>query len=252
MRTLIVSCSPKKRLSASALLAHVQRLSVRGTVSHLTLRRRSDFPAVLEQLCQADAVVLSMPLYVDGVPSHVLEFLKEAETFCKAHDLHLRLYCIANNGFIEGKQSEPLMRTLENFCARSGFIWCGGVGIGGGVMLNVNAVLMSLQLVLLPVSLLLNQMLPNGSTALEVLTDTAINLLVLLVLSSTVLFFLIRQGCAVNAGADAGIHYTRILIPSFIFIPIANVFFAIVSLFQGGIFRGWLAPKEISRSNPEA
>ncbi|OFK22821.1 hypothetical protein [Olsenella sp. HMSC062G07] len=252
MRTLIVSCSPKRRLSASGLLACVQRLSVRGTVRRLALRRRGDLPAVLEHLCQADAVILSMPLYVDGVPSHVLEFLREAETFCKENDLHPRLYCIANNGFIEGRQSEPLMRTLENFCARSGLDWCGGVGVGGGVMLNVNAVLMCLKLALLPVSLLLNRLLPDGSTPLDVLADTAINLLVLLALCSTILFFLVRQGRAVSAGADAGTHYTRVLIPSFIFIPMANVFFVIVSLFQGGLFRGWLAPKEIGQPNPEA
>jgi len=33
-------------------------------------------------------------------------------------------------------------------------------------------------------------------------------------------------------------------VPSFVFIIYADIFFTIMSLFQGGIFRGWLAKKE--------
>ena len=35
-----------------------------------------------------------------------------------------------------------------------------------------------------------------------------------------------------------------ILIPSFIFIAFADIFFLIISIFEGGIFRGWLAKKQ--------
>jgi hypothetical protein len=33
------------------------------------------------------------------------------------------------------------------------------------------------------------------------------------------------------------------MLPSFVFILFADIFFTIVSVFQGGIFRGWLAKK---------
>ena len=46
-------------------------------------------------------------------------------------------YVVSKGGFIEGSQNRPLMQVLENFCNRCNFQWCGGVGIGGGVMLNV-------------------------------------------------------------------------------------------------------------------
>ncbi len=73
-------------------------------------------------------------------------FLEEAERFFKENQLRLNLYCIANNGFIEGKQNEPLMQVLENFCSRAGVRWCGGgVGIGGGVMLNVTRIIFMVQ-----------------------------------------------------------------------------------------------------------
>ena len=77
-----------------------------------------------------------MPLYVDGPPSHVLAFLMDMENFCKERCLSLKIYVISNNGFIEGKQNAPLFYVMKNFCARSGSHWCGGIGIGGGVMFN--------------------------------------------------------------------------------------------------------------------
>ncbi len=36
----------------------------------------------------------------------------------------------------------------------------------------------------------------------------------------------------------------RMRIPSFVFILFADIFFLIISLLQGGVFRGWLAKKE--------
>ena len=68
------------------------------------LRNRKDFDHALSQLGSADAVCISFPLYVDGLPSHLAEFLSLAEEYCKARSLRFRLYAIANNGFIEGQQ----------------------------------------------------------------------------------------------------------------------------------------------------
>ena len=70
----------------------------------------------------------------------MLRFMEEMETFCRQHSLRLKVYCIANNGFIEGRQNEPLMQVLEHFCARAGLTWGGVVGIGGRVMLNVTRI----------------------------------------------------------------------------------------------------------------
>ena len=62
---------------------------------------------------------------------------------------------------------------------------------------------------------------------------------------SGVLFYLIRMGLKIRKSAPAGKKYTRILIPSFIFILFADIFFLIISLFEGGLFRGWLARKKV-------
>ena len=77
------------------------------------------------------------------------------------------------------------------------------------------------------------------------------NAALLLYFNLGVLVYLARMGGFIRKGACAGKKYTRILIPSFVFILFADIFFIIISLFEGGLFRGWLskkAPTEAGRS----
>ena len=66
---------------------------------------------------------------------------------------------------------------------------------------------------------------------------------VVLFLSLGAFFYCLRMGRAVNKGATLGVKFTRVLLPSFLFILAADIFFVIISVFQGGIFRGWLKQK---------
>ena len=59
-----------------------------------------------------------------------------------------------------------------------------------------------------------------------------------------VLFYLAGMGGAIRNGTFFGKKYTRILIPSFVFILFADMFFIIISVLEGGIFRRWLSKKE--------
>lgn len=146
MKTVFINGSPKKKLSVSQYLIFLQSMSVKGEKVKEHLRNRSDHERILNTLKDADAVVFCLPLYVDGVPAHVLSFMKEMEAFYKENEMHLNVYVISNGGFIEGKQNEPLMQVFENFCKRSGINWCGGIGIGGGVMLNVMRIMIFVEL----------------------------------------------------------------------------------------------------------
>ena len=188
MKTIFINGSPKKRFCASSYFLFLQRLFVGGEKVNEHLCTKGDYQRILDRLPGADAVVFGLPLYVDGVPSHVLGFLEEMERFCQEKALHLKVYVIANNGFIEGKQNEPLIQVMEHFCQR----W-------------------------------------------------------LLYFNLGVLFYIIRMGGAIRKGQAAGKRYTRILIPSFVFILFADLFFIIISLFEGGLFRGWLAKKKPDR-----
>ncbi len=244
MKTVFINCSPKKRFCASAYFLFLQRLFVGGEKVSVKLRTPADHARVLEQLRDAQAVVFCLPLYVDGIPSHVLRLLEVMEKTCREEKLTLKIYCVANNGFIEGRQNEPLMQSFEHFCSRAGLTWGGGVGIGGGVMLNVTRILFAVDIALL----LLNTVLSAANTGNFFPKDAWIsfgeNAALLLYFNLGVLFELARMGAAIRRGTVFGKKYTRILIPSFVFILFADIFFIIISLFEGGLFRGWLAKKE--------
>ena len=238
MKTVFIDCSPKKRLSASGFIAAVTKMLVFGKKVQCKLRTSKNYKSILDEIRDADTVVFSMPLYVDGVPSHVLPFLKEMEA--KYKDIHSdkRIYVIANNGFIEGRQNEPLMQTMENFCIRSGLTWCGGLGIGGGVMMNVMRIMICVVF-----GLTLLQMAMNGFD-FAILNDFGIDVLEILILGCGIITFDIWLAYCINRGKVYGKHYTRIMLPSFVFILFADLFFIIISLFQGGVFRGWFAKKK--------
>lgn len=244
MKTVFINCSPKKRFCASAYFLELQRLFVKGKKVTERLRNQSDHQRILNELSDADTVVFCLPLYVDSVPSHVLPFLKEMELFCKEHSIRLKLYSISNNGFIEGKQSEPLLRVFQNFCARSNLEWGGGIGIGGGVMLNVTRIVFIIQIGLLCLNILLNGIQSGNFLPVDAFTNFVEQALWILFLNLGVLFYIIRMGFAINKGKFFGKKYTRIMLPSFVFIIFTDIFYIIISTFQGGIFKGWLAKKQ--------
>ena len=244
MKTVFINCSPKKHFCASAYFLALQRLFTGGQKVTEKLRTPADYDRILGQLRSADAVVFCLPLYVDGIPSHVLRFMEAMEAFCRQNSLRLNVYCIANNGFIEGKQNEPLMQVFENFCVRTGLAWGGGVGIGGGVMLNVTRIVFVVEIALLVLNIVLSAVHTGDFFPKEAWLSFAENTGLLLYFNLGVLFYLSSMGRAIRKGTAFGKKYTRILIPSFVFILFADIFFTIISLLQGGVFRGWLAKKE--------
>lgn len=247
MKTVLINCSPKKRFCASAYFLFLEKLFLNGEKVTEKLRTPGDHERILEQLRDADAAVFGVPLYVDGIPSHVLRFMEKIEIFCRENDLHMNVYCIANNGFIEGKQNEPLMQCFDNFCARAGLTWGGGVGIGGGVMLNVTRILFAVEIALLVLNTVLSAVNTGNFFPKEAWISFGENAALLLFFNLGVLFYLGRMGACIRKGTFSDKKYTRILLPSFVFIIFADIFFIIISVFEGGIFRGWLSKKEYSR-----
>ena len=243
MKTVFINCSPKKRFCASAYFLFLQRLFTGGEKVTEKLRTPADHEQILHQLQEAQAVVFCLPLYVDGVPSHVLRFMEKMEKYCKENDLHPHVYCIANNGFIEGRQNEPLMQVFGHFCTRAGLNWGGGVGIGGGVMLNVTRIIFIVQAALLLLNIVLSVINTGSFFPKDAWISFAKNAVLLLYFNLGVIFYLARMGRFIRKGAFSGKKYTRILIPSFIFILFADIFFVIISFFEGGLFRGWLTKK---------
>lgn len=236
MKTVFINGSPKKKLSVSSYLLGLVRLLVRGEVVKDQVRNAGDYERILNSIVDADNVIFGLPLYVDGVPSHMLSFMKEMERFCIEKNIQLSVYVVSNGGFIEGCQNRPLMQVFENFCKRCNFQWRGGVGIGGGVMLNVMRIMFFVYVGLF----VLNIIMVGLNAALPIFAK---QLIIVLFFSLGAFVYCLRMGIAINKGANCGVKFTRILLPSFLFILVADIFFIIISIFQGGVFRGWLSRK---------
>ena len=107
--------SPRKKDSASFEL-----------LSMLDLEKRILFSASLP--AESRTVILSFPLYFDGIPAM---FLKELETLSPDYE---NVYAICNCGYYEGRAASPAFSVLRAFCARTGRRFLGGVGIGAGAL----------------------------------------------------------------------------------------------------------------------
>lgn len=243
MKTVFINGSPKSRFSASNYFLKWQSAFVQGHKIFLKLQTGSDHKTILEQIIDADVVIFSIPLYVDSLPSHVLTFLLEMEGFCKEHKLNSKIYVIANNGFIEGSQNAPLFRVMENFCTRSNLRWGGGIGIGGGVMFHALRIVLMIEIGIFFAHILISGILHANWASADAVQNFLFAVLAISFLHLGAAFYIAKMGLKINAGHDFGEKYTRILLPSFLFIPIADIFFVITSLLKGGLFKGWLRRK---------
>lgn len=96
----------------------------------------------MEQLTGCDALIFAFPLYVDGIPSHLLNCLIQLEMhFSGIKEKDTVVYALINCGFYEGHQAKLALEMMENWCARAGLKWGQGVGIGaGGMLLSIKNV----------------------------------------------------------------------------------------------------------------
>lgn len=91
----------------------------------------------IEKLLECDKLVFVFPLYVDGIPSHLLEALVQIENYIKNNNTKKpTVYGIINCGFYEGEHTKLALNNLEMWCKKTGLNWGQGLGIGAGGMLE--------------------------------------------------------------------------------------------------------------------
>lgn len=233
MNLLILNASPKKKGGASRFFSGFFRLFLPGVRKKaVSLSSRQDFQQVLKLFPNMEAVCLFIPLYVDGLPSHIVEFLIQAEKYCKAHRCRFRLYALCNNGFVEGKQNQPALCMLQAWCERAGITWSGGIGIGGGVMLQVLGIVYPILIGIFLLQMALS-LYSTGAVPGELWRSLAIQIFIWLFLNSGVLFCMARFSSAIRRKRVLTNQFTRVMIPSFLFVPIADIFMILSSLLQG-------------------
>jgi multimeric flavodoxin WrbA len=138
MNILLINGSPKKKGGASAFFSKVLGFMLfPQRVMSKTIGVSRNYENIFTYLKSMDTVILSVPLYVDGIPSHMIHFLQQMEWYCVHNKCKFMLYVISNSGFVEGRQNHAHLEQYKCWSERAGITWGGGLGIGGGVMLHV-------------------------------------------------------------------------------------------------------------------
>ncbi|HWS30333.1 MAG TPA: hypothetical protein VN512_09525 [Clostridia bacterium] len=133
MNIALINASPKKAESASEALLHDLKalLNDGNTLMDFTFNKPSVTEEEIKGLRGCRAWIFSFPLYVDGIPSHLISCLRQLEqTRIGSEDTYV--YGIANSGFYEGRQNRNALAILKNWCGKAGLAWGMGAGLGGG------------------------------------------------------------------------------------------------------------------------
>lgn len=142
-KVCLVNGSPRGELSCSKyLLDQLKSMIaredlVKEDLSVIECLNKETQAETFEQLAHADYIIMALPLYIDSIPSHLLDFMYQLERYFQANvrlevRKQIRLYAIINNGFFEGSQTKNAVRIMQHFAAAVGLKWRFAVGIGAG------------------------------------------------------------------------------------------------------------------------
>jgi len=133
MNIALINGSPKKTESSSGALLHDLKslFPAEYSIKEFRMNKPTLTEAEIEELQGYSTWVFAQPLYIDGLPSHLLFCLYQLEQALST-DKVIRVYAIVNGGLYEGKQSHHALAIMENWCKRAGLQWGMGIGYGGG------------------------------------------------------------------------------------------------------------------------
>lgn len=240
MKTLLVDCSPKKKLSTSSYLLSSLSFQIKGKKEKIKLLPKN-YDSICKNMQKADVVVLAMPIYVDGVPASVLRFFEYAQNYCaENHISSLKIYAIVNCGFYEGKQTKTCHRIIENWCNSCGFSYMGGIGQGAGEMIGIIrfvnpfiAVVGSL------IQFIINAILLGSKfTFVEALErvgfiNIAVNVGLFFIFNIFMYIAIFKLAKACRHMKSTPVIYSTVFCPRFLFVVFADLFWIIRALLHG-------------------
>lgn len=226
MKIMICNCSPKKEGGASVFFSKILKFFLfSGSVIVKRVSLSLNYEDTFCNLDDIDALVLSVPLYVDSIPSHLIPFLKKLEIFCKEKKCNFRLYVISNSGFTGGHQNKPHIEQYKCFCERSGIKWGGGLGIGGAVMLQaVFYAILSWSLIQFIIGVIVNLVYGRQAIDTALIAGFSHTIFWWFFLLSGMFLYLFIFARAVKRKKSIKNLYTRVMVPSFIFLIVADIF----------------------------
>ncbi len=140
MKIALINGSPKQKNSASECILKALQTFIpeEHAITQFDFRNPQLSTREMELLAGHTAWVFAFPLYVDGIPSHLVGCLQQLEQYIKDKSGNgIMVYGLVNCGFYEGRHNMPAIQILRNWCKKSGLQWGQGTGIGAGGMLSM-------------------------------------------------------------------------------------------------------------------
>lgn len=108
-----------------------------GPEQEVTIHRAyGEREPILEDLPNSGALVIAFPLYVDGLPSHLLGLLRWLQAAMPERQRPVKVYVIANNGFYEAEQNRAAIDMVWKWCDACGLTRGRALAVGAGEMLQ--------------------------------------------------------------------------------------------------------------------
>lgn len=137
MKIMMIDGSPKVSKSNSEYFLNILSDFIESKdIVKYKLSKKVDYEDIIKEINTIDTLVFAFPLYVDSLPSHVLEFLIMLEENFKDNLKGVNVYVIANCGFYEGKQNKIVLNIMKCWCKKMNIKWAQGIGIGDGEMMG--------------------------------------------------------------------------------------------------------------------
>jgi multimeric flavodoxin WrbA len=238
MKLLFLNASPKRKFSTSQYFLDLLKIQMAGCkTKEIKLTGKNVYEEIFNYFKEIDALVIALPVYVDGVPSHVLDFLTEAEKYCKQENCKFKLYIVSNCGFYEGKQCKNQLAIMRSFCSAAGLEWGAGLGIGAGEMLNIirltNPIFELLKLILAITVFIINRNFIEGLTNYNWIS-VFISLLIFTAFSSGLFISMFKMQRLIKKKKTVPDFYTGVkCCPRFLFTIFACCYWIIRALYHG-------------------
>jgi hypothetical protein len=136
MNIVMIQGSPKKADGATVQILDYLQTALKDQHEVLRIHALRDASASVATVAEAGALVVAFPLYVDGLPSHLLSFLEGLLAERPALKAKTLLYCVVQNGFIEPEQNRLAIAMTKAFCQQAGLTFGQALAIGGGPVIG--------------------------------------------------------------------------------------------------------------------
>lgn len=140
MKIALINGSPKFKNSASENILNSLKLKLQdiNIIEEYLFRTTEISNDDLEQISKCNVIVFAFPLYVDGIPSHLIRCLYQLEKYLSSNtNNEINVFTIVNIGFYEGKQAAIAIEMMKNWTEKANVKWGQGIGIGGGGMMSM-------------------------------------------------------------------------------------------------------------------